>query len=929
MVAGGDGNLYMLRDTTNWADGGTNVEVNIVERTNNFFSPGYYVGGNFESVTNDLANRVPFTVNNIAFWSENTNQWQALGRGVNGTVYTIADIFGVVYVGGSFTQATNADGTVVAARNMARWNGTSWSALGGGVDGIVRKIIPTFGGVYVGGNFTTVNNGTVTARYIAAFDTSTNQWSAVSPGSNAPDAEVRVIDRTGDYVYVGTGCRLVELRPSTGVWRTLLQFTPVGGCEDTVRTFLSNIDPPGQGWFWLGGDFQQAGGVTYNNILLYNVATNTPFRVGTGVNGPVNSMQFGHDSVDFDNWQRVNLAGTFTLGGSEGLASASVRHSNLSDTRINSISNWDFVPDASTSADRPLRSMSWDLGFNRHYIAGQFTNLRGVQANSVALVNLDNGNIETALNGGVWRRPNHFYRYDPSTDTWTALVPYGNAAALVSDGGQFIYATTLNLTDFARYDVNAGTWAMQAALPAAAGAGSTMAFVGGSIYAVRGTGNDFYRYTPGTNSWASRTNLPFSVGAGASLVWDGGDYLYLSGGGNERSFARYHRTNDAWETLPEMGTPGTSAFRVNSGSGMARIGQHIYANAGGLNNASFYRYGLVNPPPTNKLFLDDVAFIAPANAASATWLNPDLGTPGDFRVRDDGGNQWVKATDGAWPPGWSPAPWIIPLDRTAARLRDPARNVYRTQPGSTLTAGYFTPHPHAEVFVSPTYCAGCDNDGLGASSWNSTAFASIQAAINSGTEKVVLRAGRYAEPFYLVSGVEVIGTGADNTLIEAPLGTTPAALVTAEGVVGARLSRVTLAGAGSGTGLQVDGQAQDVRFARSIVRNTGVAIQVDGSQTDAEVVNTTLAYNTTGLQATACAGVEVRNTVFAFHTDTALSYQACASSKRHRYNAYWRNGRDRATGSPNPAPAKANSTRTRTSSARWRTTSARVRTRPC
>src|SRR5882757_6365389 len=61
--------------------------------------------------------------------------WSAVGTGLN-SVGATGDVMcvynGELYVGGAFTMAGNQ-----SAFNIAKWNGTSWSAVGSGVSGIV------------------------------------------------------------------------------------------------------------------------------------------------------------------------------------------------------------------------------------------------------------------------------------------------------------------------------------------------------------------------------------------------------------------------------------------------------------------------------------------------------------------------------------------------------------------------------------------------------------------------------------------------------------------------------------------------------------------------------------------------------------------------------------------------------------------------
>ena len=76
------------------------------------------VGGNFTSV-----NGGGVAANRIAAWDGAT--WSALGDGLDGQVFALAEFDGDLYAGESFS---NAGG--VAARYIAKWSGAVWSAVG-------------------------------------------------------------------------------------------------------------------------------------------------------------------------------------------------------------------------------------------------------------------------------------------------------------------------------------------------------------------------------------------------------------------------------------------------------------------------------------------------------------------------------------------------------------------------------------------------------------------------------------------------------------------------------------------------------------------------------------------------------------------------------------------------------------------------------
>ncbi|MBL8752779.1 MAG: hypothetical protein JNK15_05715, partial [Planctomycetes bacterium] len=94
--------------------------------------------------------------NFIARW--NGTSWSALGSGVNGPVHAFAKLANGDLVAGG---AGGSSGV-----NIARWNGTSWSALGGGTDDVVYALatLPN-GDLVAGGAF--FNAGGVSANHIA------------------------------------------------------------------------------------------------------------------------------------------------------------------------------------------------------------------------------------------------------------------------------------------------------------------------------------------------------------------------------------------------------------------------------------------------------------------------------------------------------------------------------------------------------------------------------------------------------------------------------------------------------------------------------------------------------------------------------------------------------------------------------------------
>jgi hypothetical protein len=179
-----------------------------------------YIGGNFTSI-----NGVNAT--NVARFDYSS--WSPLGNGVNNTVNALAVTNGLLYVGGSFTSS--ACGT--AANRIAVWNGAVWSPLGSGLVGssasaAVSAIALNGSLVYAGGNFT--NAGGVYAPGVAQWNGT--QWSGLGSGlyfsvvSGA--GSLRALMVMGNDLYVGGQMTLAGDKPAEffSRWNDQMNFYP-------------------------------------------------------------------------------------------------------------------------------------------------------------------------------------------------------------------------------------------------------------------------------------------------------------------------------------------------------------------------------------------------------------------------------------------------------------------------------------------------------------------------------------------------------------------------------------------------------------------------------------------------------------------------------------------------------------------------------
>lgn len=215
-----------------------------------------YVGGGFNRA-GDIEAR------NIAKWDG--SNWSALGWGLNSPVAALAiDANGNLYAAGWFNWAGN-----VAANHIAKWNGAEWSALGDGVGTPGSWVTPlnavsvdNSGKVYVGGLFSAAGN--VAAKNIAVW--SGAAWSAMGEGLSG-EVKTLVADANGGVVAGGSfsaaGSTSVAniARWDGSSWHALGE-----GLNNTVYALAKDT----QGNIYAGGSFSASGSIATGRVAQWN-----------------------------------------------------------------------------------------------------------------------------------------------------------------------------------------------------------------------------------------------------------------------------------------------------------------------------------------------------------------------------------------------------------------------------------------------------------------------------------------------------------------------------------------------------------------------------------------------------------------------------------------------------------------------------------
>jgi len=232
-----------------------------------------YVGGEFTTAGGVEAKA-------IARWDGRA--WSALGTGMAGSrdavrptaVYALAVRGKDVFVGGRFITAGG-----VEANGVARWDGTRFTALAGGVksgdyDGVVWALAVFRGEIYVGGQFLTAGN--VAARNIARWDGS--RFHAVGDGVAGGLERVSALAAGGSRLFVG-GDFTVAGDLSVGqlaAWDGARWQASGVRTSESVRAIVG----AGSSVYVAGGTFTTGEGLKTNGIVRWNGSVWSPLGEG-------------------------------------------------------------------------------------------------------------------------------------------------------------------------------------------------------------------------------------------------------------------------------------------------------------------------------------------------------------------------------------------------------------------------------------------------------------------------------------------------------------------------------------------------------------------------------------------------------------------------------------------------------------------------
>ena len=328
------------------------------------------VGGQFSTIGG-----VP--ARNIARF--NGSSWSAAGAGLGtsaNSVYALAADGADIYAGGDFS------GPCAACDYIAHWSGSTWSPVGLGLSGgsapNVRAIVINGSNLYVGGDFT-VASDTVSQKAvngIAMYNGS--QWSVLPTG--LPDS-LKIWGMAlgadglyvgGQFTQIGSATPNYVMRWDGAAWHALVQPPPgltFAGVDNNVFALAASGTD-----VYVGGAFLNAFGEPGNAIERWSTTAQDFFALGSSTNGNVNAVAI--DGTD------VYVGGTFNSAG--GVAAHNVAKWNSMTNTWSALGEGVSGCNGNSSGCYGAAVLALVVNGNNVYVGGDFAQAGPYQIGSIA-----------------------------------------------------------------------------------------------------------------------------------------------------------------------------------------------------------------------------------------------------------------------------------------------------------------------------------------------------------------------------------------------------------------------------------------------------------------------------------------------------------------------------------------------------------------
>lgn len=288
-----------------------------------------YVGGVFDTLQGVAAK-------NIIKWDGTS--WTAMGAGFNQAVYVITKYNGEIYAAGEF----DSSGTTPFKQPIAKWNGTQWLQLDTihqfntnsmGFLWAIHDMVEWNGSLIAAGNFNCLQNN-LFARSIARWNG--NTWYAIAPlycDLYSPARTSLSVFQNDLYIGIGVGGAIDSCtssgQPSSNVW-SFMKYVPV--CSTFVEVG-GGVWPPGGGV----NDLQVYNGSLYLAIGVFPPWAGNFITRFDGTNFFPMNTGFNDNAETLTEYQgQLVAAGRFTADGTN--------TQPLAHVAVWDGSNWNLLP---------------------------------------------------------------------------------------------------------------------------------------------------------------------------------------------------------------------------------------------------------------------------------------------------------------------------------------------------------------------------------------------------------------------------------------------------------------------------------------------------------------------------------------------------------------------------------------------------------
>lgn len=312
-------------------------------------------------------------------------EWVSLtGNMAVGTVHVLGELDGEIIAAGNFSLKDDK-GQPQSAGSLARWTGTEWKLIGGGMTAFVgwanpSDMVISGSKIYVIGEIARVG-GSTNVQSVAMYDTATSRWSDLNGGLGgytgttlgAPGRALTVA--SGGEVYAGGTFSLTSGRNAFGIarWDGNV-WNPVdeaGATRLGVNGRTQAVGIGADGSVYVGGTFGFVGGDVAANSIA-RLKDGAWYPLGNGIGGTVQTITLqdrpgggqdlyaggafvGSGTVTASNIAKWNGATWSTLGpglnrpvsvikvGPDGKLYVGGEFTNAGDLTVNRIAVWDGV----------------------------------------------------------------------------------------------------------------------------------------------------------------------------------------------------------------------------------------------------------------------------------------------------------------------------------------------------------------------------------------------------------------------------------------------------------------------------------------------------------------------------------------------------------------------------------------------------------